>query len=398
MPAMRIYQRTVLTLKKCNSLRSVQLTRSVLSSSNKKTITSDSSSSSSSSKLNILKPWKWYIPFGFGVSFLSFYIWQYQTKTKCDKKEEEKTVTRDIVIGFYYYLPLRITSRIWGWLASCELPESLRPTLYKFYAKTFSANLDEIDLELVSFPSLVDFFVRPLRKDVRPIAITTNLVSPADGKILHIGPVTNCYVKQVKGVTYDLRNFLGDNNYDKTDNNEIKQKYITSLLKNPKKNQLYQLSIYLAPGDYHRFHSAANWKINCRKHFQGKLLSVNPKISSWLPNLFSLNERAVYIGEWDGGFMAYAVVGATNVGSIRVFNDKNLITNRRKWPKGKKCEELKFDKLTMKKGDLFGEFRMGSTIVLLFEAPRDFHQFTIKDNQRILVGQGITDCHLKSTK
>lgn len=391
MPTMRFYQRTVLTLKKCNSLRSVHLSRSTLFSS-RKHLTTSSESSQAKRNVSWLKPWQWYIPFGFGVSFLSFYIWQ-QSKTK---KNEEKTVTRDIVVGCYCYLPLRVTSRIWGWLASVELPHSLRPTLYKFYARTFSANLDEIDMELASFPSLVDFFVRPLRKDVRPIGKNV-IVSPADGKILHIGPVTNCYVEQVKGVTYDLRHFLGDK-YDEweIDSDEAKAKYVSSLLMNAN-NQLYQLSIYLAPGDYHRFHSATNWTIQRRKHFQGKLLSVNPKVSSWVPNLFSLNERAVYVGEWEGGFMAYAVVGATNVGSIRVFSDENLITNRRKWPRGKKFEEEEFENLEMKKGELFGEFRMGSTIVLLFEAPKNF-QFSFKDNQRILVGQGITNCHLKATK
>lgn len=387
MPVMRIYQRTVLTLKKCNSLKRIRLSNSVWSYE-KKHITTSSETSKNNSWL---KPWKWYIPFGFGVSLFTFYVWQ-QPKTK----REEKAVTRDIVVGCYCFLPLRVTSRIWGWLASVELPHSVRPTLYKFYARTFSANLEEIDLELSSFPSLVDFFVRPLRKDVRPIAQNTNLVSPADGRILHAGPVTNCYVEQVKGVTYDLRHFLGDK-YDEweIDNSMEKTKYISSLLKNPD-NQLYQLSIYLAPGDYHRFHSPADWTIHHRKHFQGKLLSVNPKVSSWVPNLFSLNERAVYTGEWAGGFMAYAVVGATNVGSIRVFSDESLITNTRKWPKGKQYQEMEFKDLTMKKGDLFGEFRMGSTIVLLFEAPKNF-QFSFKDNQRILVGQGITNCYLKKT-
>lgn len=88
-------------------------------------------------------------------------------------------------------------------------------------------------------------------------------VSPADGKVLHFGPVTSCKVEQVKGMTYNLQHFLGDSNQvNKTD-------YVSTLLKN-KKNLLYQLTIYLAPGDYHRFHSAADWKINLRRHFQGE--------------------------------------------------------------------------------------------------------------------------------
>jgi phosphatidylserine decarboxylase len=50
----------------------------------------------------------------------------------------------------------------------------------------------------------------------------------------------------------------------------MKQKddYVSSLLKNPD-NKLYQLIIYLAPGDYHRFHSPIDWNIKFRRHFPG---------------------------------------------------------------------------------------------------------------------------------
>jgi phosphatidylserine decarboxylase len=124
-------------------------------------------------------------------------------------------------------------------------------------------------------------------------------------------------------------------------------------------------------------------------------LSVNPRVASWLPDLFSLNERVVYIGEWAGGFMAYAAVGATNVGSIRVYKDEELVTNTSKWPQGKSSKDARFRDLEMKKGELFGEFRMGSTIVLLFEAPRGFN-FSAELGQKIKVGQGLTDSKLKT--
>ena len=40
------------------------------------------------------------------------------------------------------------------------------------------------------------------------------------------------------------------------------------------------------------------------------------------------------------------------------------------------------------RGDYFGEFNLGSTIVLIFEAPKNFN-FTIKQNQKVKVGQQI---------
>lgn len=53
----------------------------------------------------------------------------------------------------------------------------------------------------------------------------------------------------------------------------------------------------------------------------GELLSVNPSIASWISGLFSLNERANYVGEWEHGYFSMTAVGATNVGSIRVYRD-----------------------------------------------------------------------------
>lgn len=52
---------------------------------------------------------------------------------------------------------------------------------------------------------------------------------------------------------------------------------------------------------------------------------MNPTIAGWIPELFSLNERVVYVGEWEHGFFSMTAVGATNVGSINVYCDKVLL-------------------------------------------------------------------------
>lgn len=77
---------------------------------------------------------------------------------------------------------------------------------------------------------------------------------------------------------------------------------------------------------------------------------------------------------------------------------QDLITNQRKWRKIE-CQHqdsflvgLQEEKVEMCKGQPFGEFRLGSTIVLLFEAPKDY-KFKLMTGQRILVGESISDCH-----
>lgn len=60
----------------------------------------------------------------------------------------------------------------------------------------------------------------------------------------------------------------------------------------------------------------------CFLHFiLGELLSVAPGIVNWVAGLFNMNERVVYFGKWKHGFFSMTAVGATNVGSIRVFFD-----------------------------------------------------------------------------
>lgn len=50
-------------------------------------------------------------------------------------------------------------------------------------------------------------------------------------------------------------------------------------------------------------------------------MSVHPGMARWIKGLFNLNERAMYVGLWKHGFFSMTAVGATNVGSIRIYND-----------------------------------------------------------------------------
>lgn len=282
-------------------------------------------------------------------------------------------------------------SRCWGWLADCRVPIPARPLIYGLYSSTFGVNLEEAaSSDLKNYRSLAEFFTRSLKDDVRFIDHNSCIVSPCDGRVLHFGPATNSYIEQVKGVSYSLEAFLGPPTWCNKQSDSV----VDKVKKKPSDSLLYQCIIYLAPGDYHRFHSPAVWKPEIRRHFSGELLSVSPKIAKWMPGLFCLNERALYIGKWKHGFFSFTAVGATNVGSVQIYIDEKLKTN--KWVglevgthRCKDYDELSLPKDTfLSKGELLGQFNMGSTIVLIFEAPRDF-QFNLQPGQVVRMGQRL---------
>ncbi|KAG5681798.1 hypothetical protein PVAND_011206 [Polypedilum vanderplanki] len=325
-----------------------------------------------------------------GICIIAAAHWHLH-KRECERRGLPKTATA-WQTNVYCSLPLRLMSRCWGWLADREVPEILRPSIFGIYSSSFGVNLEEaVVSDLKYYRSLSEFFTRSIKEECRTIA-SDCVVSPCDGRVLHCGIVTNeTHLEQVKGVTYSLESFLGPKWKKDTSSSAS---YIENLKQNQEGTNLYHCVIYLAPGDYHRFHSPTSWKPNIRRHFHGELLSVNPKIANLVPGLFCINERAAYIGEWEHGFFSFTAVGATNVGSVQVFIDQDLKTNRWRGLKVGTMREKDFDELAMNndiflnKGELLGQFNMGSTIVLVFEAPSSF-RFNLSPNQGVKVGQSL---------
>ena len=190
---------------------------------------------------------------------------------------------------------------------------------------------------------------------------------------------------------------------------------------------LYYIVVYLAPGDYHRFHSPTAWVAEKRRHFAGELYSVSPYLQRTLPGLFTLNERVVLLGRWRWGFFSFTPVGATNVGSIKINFDAELRTNslttdtaadraaaeasERGEPYSGYAEATyaQASKIlgghALQKGEEMGGFQLGSSIVLVFEAPKGRRtsfdegwkedrrtggwRWTVAKGQRVKVGEAL---------
>jgi phosphatidylserine decarboxylase len=85
--------------------------------------------------------------------------------------------------------------------------------------------------------------------------------------------------------------------------------------------------VYLAPGDYHRYHSPASFTATYRRHVAGYLEPVDPRYLKTHRDVFKSNERVNVLGDWAYGFFAMSFVGATNVGSIKLHFDDTLKSN-----------------------------------------------------------------------
>ncbi|XP_047171617.1 phosphatidylserine decarboxylase proenzyme 1, mitochondrial isoform X2 [Vigna umbellata] len=316
-----------------------------------------------------------------------------------------------------------------------EIPVWLRPVIYKAWARAFHSNLEEAGLPLDQYATLRDFFVRTLKEGSRPIDVDPQcLVSPVDGTVLRFGELkgAGAMIEQVKGFSYSVFSLLGaspflpttaDGDVQKKHNESIttteksKKSWWRVSLASPKvwdpksscpKRGLFYCVVYLKPGDYHRIHSPADWNVLVRRHFYGRLYPLNERATRTIRNLYIENERVVLEGLWQEGFMAVAAIGATNIGSIELFIEPELHTNRpmKKFLHSEPPEERVYDcegvGRVLTKGDELGAFNMGSTVVLVFQAPisklnegdssQEF-RFCVQRGDRIRVGEALGRWH-----
>jgi phosphatidylserine decarboxylase len=265
-----------------------------------------------------------------------------------------------LLLALLHLLPKNMLSRIAGRVASLRLPGPIQRLEILLFARLAGIDLAEVRDPLEAYGSLQRFFSRALREGARKIdGDEESLVAPCDGAWGEAGQIESGMLVQIKGRCYSLAELLGDR--------DLAGDYEGGFF----------ATFYLSPRDYHRFHTPAAGCIRRIDYHPGWLWPVNGIGLKGVDGLFARNERiCAYLhvagnvaGNGSGeprediGIpIVLVAVGAMMVGSIRLTFDELTTNVGGKRPERKLLGERA---PTFERGEEWGHFEFGSTIVLL---------------------------------
>jgi len=261
-----------------------------------------------------------------------------------------------------------IISSLFGKFASYSFPKPIQKVINGAYVKFMGLDMSEFE-EPSNYKSLNALFTRELKSKREINKIPNIVISPCDSLITQIGVIEKKSALQIKGMSYSVEEFLGD--FFAFEANKLEGgEYI---------------NFYLSPKDYHRYHMPIDVEVESIVHIPGKLYPVNIPFLKKKKNLFIENERVVIaLRDIYKKRHFLVLVGALNVGGMVVTFEPKIETNSSITTP---CY-YRYDKpIKIKKGECFGYFKMGSTIVLLSE--KNSIDYSIEAWQKVKFGQTI---------
>ncbi len=266
-------------------------------------------------------------------------------------------------------LPKSALSRAVGAATRWRAPGPIRRALMRGFAARYGIDLAECDA-LDAFRTFGEFFARPLRPGLRPIAPGEDVVvSPVDGAVSQAGVARSGVLVQAKRLDYRLADLVAD-----------------AALARRLEGGAYA-TLYLAPRDYHRIHVPLPGRVTGWRYVPGRLWPVNPASVRSVPALFCQNERLVTVLETPLGACALVAVGATVVGRVRAYYDPTVPPTNR--PGARPASRDYPEPIPVEKGQELGAFEMGSTVILAFAAGRVALSPGLVPGARVRVGEAI---------
>lgn len=272
-------------------------------------------------------------------------------------------------IALQHILPQHALSRFAGRLAASKQPW-LRDRLIRRFVAAFDVDLSEAARGIGQFASFNDFFTRELKPGARPLADAQQFIlSPADGAISQLGPITGGRILQAKGRDYTVAEILG-----------------SSAAEAARFEGGRFMTIYLSPRDYHRVHMPAAGTLAATAYLPGTLYSVNLATAAGVEKLFARNERLACLFDGPDGRFASVMVGAMIVAGIETVWHGRWPTHA---PAPLRENFAPAAAPALAAGDEMGRFHLGSTVVLLFEPGRIAWLDGLEPGTTVRLGQAI---------
>lgn len=249
-----------------------------------------------------------------------------------------------------HILPKQLLTRLAGRIAGGQ-HEAMTTALIRWFVRRYGVDMREADnADIGSYASFNDFFTRPLKSGVRPLA-DADFVCPVDGAISQFGVIDDHHIVQAKGHRFTTTALVGGD------------VALAALFRHGS-----FANLYLSPRDYHRLHMPCDGRLLRMIHVPGALFSVNPVTARGVPGLFARNERVVCMFESPiHGPFVMVLVGATIVGSMATV--WHGVVNAARTGQ---IVEWRYDDrdIVLRQGEEMGRFLLGSTIVMLFPPDR----------------------------
>jgi len=261
-----------------------------------------------------------------------------------------------------------IISNGFGAFASKAFPKPIQKVINHGYVKLMK--LDMTNFQNPSeYKTLNKLFTRAIKQNYPEITEGDNImISPVDALISDFGEIVDGKAYQIKGMEYSIEKLFGE--YHKKASMDVDGGQFANF--------------YLSPKDYHRYHSPQKLKITSLTHIPGKLYPVNFPLLRNKKELFIENERVVIEGkDKNDETFVMVLVGALNVGKMIVTFEDSVNTNS----DIREPKHYKYNDLTLEKGELFGWFEMGSTILLF--SPKGCYTPKLTINQNVKFAQDI---------
>jgi phosphatidylserine decarboxylase len=254
-----------------------------------------------------------------------------------------------------------ILSKGFGKFASKKFPKPIQRVINGSYVKFMGLDMSEFNPPK-EYTTLNRLFTRAFNNPREITKDKSKIISPVDALVTDFGEIVDGKAYQIKGMEYSIERLFGSYNKEASravDGGEF-------------------VNLYLSPKDYHRYHSPDRLKIKSLTHIVGKLYPVNFPLLRNKPELFIENERVVIECEdSDKNIFVMVLVGALNVGKMVITFEERINTNS----KIRDSKHYKYSDLWLERGELFGWFEMGSTILLFSQ--KGVIEYNLEINQKV---------------